>query len=101
MKDFHYHSVRSKIEPILFLLAPHDWMQFIIVRIAPGNLGKTMEDLEDQWKEIMPGYPFDYNFVDESLDRIYRTEERLGNLLKYFTILAIIIAIPAKYKSCI
>jgi predicted permease len=92
MKDFHYHSVRSKIEPIIFLLAPLDWMQFIIVRIAPGNLEKTLEDLEDQWKEIMPGYPFDYQFVDESLDRIYRTEERLGNLLKYFTILAIIIA---------
>ena len=40
----------------------------------------------------MPGYPFNYNFVDESLDSMYRSEERLGNLLKYFTILAIIIA---------
>jgi putative ABC transport system permease protein len=92
MKDFHYHSVRSKIEPIMFLLAPLDRMQYIIVRIAPGNLENTMKSLEDTWNEIMPGYPFDYQFVDESLDRMYRTEERLGNLLKYFTILAIIIA---------
>ena len=92
MKDFHYHSVRSKIEPLVFLLAPADWFSWIVVRIAPGDLTKTMGDLEKTWNEIMPGYPFDYNFVDESIDQMYRTEERLGNLLKYFTILAIIIA---------
>jgi ABC-type antimicrobial peptide transport system permease subunit len=92
MKDFHYHSVRSKIEPVVFLLAPADWLSWIVVRIAPGDLTKTMEDLEETWNDIMPGYPFDYNFVDESIDQMYRTEERLGNLLKYFTILAIIIA---------
>ena len=92
MKDFHYHSVRSKIEPVVFLLAPTEWFSWITVRIAPGDLEKTMRNLEKTWNEIMPGYPFDYNFVDESIDQIYRTEERLGNLLKYFTILAIIIA---------
>jgi predicted permease len=92
MEDFHYHSVRNKIEPLIFLLAPVDWFSWITVRVAPGNLTKTMKDLEKTWNEIMPGYPFDYNFVDESLDQMYRSEERLGNLLKYFTILAIIIA---------
>ncbi len=92
MKDFHYHSVRMKIEPVVFLLAPADWFSWIVVRIAPGDLTKTMGGLENTWNEIMPGYPFDYNFVDESIDQMYRTEERLGNLLKYFTILAIIIA---------
>jgi putative ABC transport system permease protein len=92
MKDFHYHSVRTKIEPLMFILAPIDWLQFIVVRVAPGDLTKTMEDLEKTWNKIMPGYPFDFNFVDESIDQLYRTEERLGNLLKYFTILAIIIA---------
>jgi ABC-type antimicrobial peptide transport system permease subunit len=92
MKDFHYHSVRTKIEPLLFVLAPAEMISWIVVRVAPGDLTKTMKDLEKTWNEIMPGYPFDYNFVDESLDQMYRTEERLGTLLKYFTILAIIIA---------
>jgi predicted permease len=92
MKDFHYHSVRSKIEPVVFILGYTEWHSWITVRIAPGDLIKTMGDLEKTWNEIMPGYPFDYNFVDESIDQMYRTEERLGNLLKYFTILAIIIA---------
>ncbi|MCK5462382.1 MAG: ABC transporter permease, partial [Bacteroidales bacterium] len=92
MKNFHYHSVRSKIEPMMFILPPTERFSWIVVRVAPGDLTKTMEDLEDTWNDIMPGYPFDYNFVDESIDQMYRSEERLGNLLKYFTILAILIA---------
>jgi putative ABC transport system permease protein len=51
-----------------------------------------MKGIEDTWNELIPDYPLDYTFVDENLDRMYRSEERLGNLLKYFTILAIIIA---------
>lgn len=92
MKDFHYHSVREKIEPLMFMLGFEEYLSWIVLRVAPGDLTKTMKDLEKTWTEIMPGYPFDYSFVDESIDQMYRTEERLGNLLKYFTILAIIIA---------
>lgn len=92
MKDFHYHSVREKIEPLMFMLGFEEYLSWIVLRVAPGDLTKTMKDLEKTWTEIMPGHPFDYSFVDESIDQMYRTEERLGNLLKYFTILAIIIA---------
>jgi putative ABC transport system permease protein len=92
MKDFHYHSVRTKIEPLIFMLGFNEYFSWIVVRVAPGDLSKTMGSLEKSWEEVMPGYPFDYSFVEESLDQMYRTEERLGTLLKYFTILAIIIA---------
>ncbi len=77
MKDFHYHSVRTKIEPLIFMLGFEEYLSWIVVRVAPGDLTKTMKDLEKTWTEIMPGYPFDYSFVDESIDQMYRTEELL------------------------
>jgi predicted permease len=93
MKDWHYHSVRTKIEPLVLITAPIDyWISYMVVRIAPGTISKTMKSIEETWNEVIPAYPFDYQFVDEDLDRMYRAEERLGNLLKYFTALAIIIA---------
>jgi putative ABC transport system permease protein len=92
MGDWHYSSVRTKIEPLLLITTPVDWLSYLVVRIAPGDIGKTMKGIEEIWDRVIPDYPFDYTFVDESLDRMYRTEERLGNLMKYFTILAIIIA---------
>ena len=90
--NWHYHSVRTKIEPLVLITAPVEWLRFLVVRIAPGDITRTMKEVENTWNKVIPDYPFDYTFVDESLDLMYRTEERLGNLLKYFTFLAIIIA---------
>lgn len=93
MKNWHYHSVRTKIEPLVLVTTTTDWwLSYLVVRIAPGDISKTMKGIEETWNEVIPAYPFDYEFVDEDLDRMYRAEERLGKLLKYFTILAIIIA---------
>ncbi len=48
--------------------------------------------MKEAWESIVPGYPFEYRFVDEDFERLYRTEERMVDLLKYFSIMAIIIA---------
>ncbi len=40
----------------------------------------------------MPDFPFDYHFVDQEFDKMYRSEERISSLMKYFTLVAIIIA---------
>ncbi len=93
MRDWHFHSVRTNIEPLVLIPAPvEDWLSYIVVRIAPGDVPKTMEGIEATWNKMIPDYPFEYTFVDESLDQQYRSEERLGRLLKYFTLLAILIA---------
>lgn len=52
----------------------------------------SLDYLKKTWGKIMPGYPFDYSFLDEDFDSMYRTEERMGALLKYFAIIAIFIA---------
>ena len=92
MKNFHYQPVRSRIEPLAIVVAPIEWLSYILVRIQPDEVPKAMDYLKKTWGKIMPGYPFDYSFLDEDFDRMYRTEERMGALLKYFAIIAIFIA---------
>ena len=70
---------------------PQFW-NFMYIRVNPGNLTETMKQLEKAWKRIMPAYPFDYHFVDQDFDNMYRTEERMGTLMNYFAIFAILIA---------
>jgi ABC-type antimicrobial peptide transport system permease subunit len=92
MKDFNYQSLRSKIEPLAVWIWPSKYMNFIYFRIKPGNLHETMTSLEKTWAKVMPLYPFDYQFLDQEIDKMYRVEERTGTLLKYFSVLAILIA---------
>jgi ABC-type antimicrobial peptide transport system permease subunit len=92
MKDFSYESLRSKIEPLAVWIWPSRYLNFIYLRIKPGNPHETIAELKTTWEKIMPLYPFDYQFLDQEIDKMYRVEERTGTLLKYFSVLAILIA---------
>ena len=48
--------------------------------------------MEKVWGEFASGYPFNYRFMDEAIDNLYRAEQQIGTLFRYFTILAIFIS---------
>jgi putative ABC transport system permease protein len=91
MKNFHFQSVRSTIEPLAIVIDP-DYYQVMLIRLAPGDVSASMKSIEDTWSRIVPNYPFEFSFMDERVDQMYRTEERIGTLLKYFAGLAVFIA---------
>ncbi len=91
MKDFHFAKMYLEIPPLaLYIYKPH--ISNVVIRIAPGNIPQTMDALQEKWASIAPNHPFDYKFVDEEYDKLYRSEERMFDLIKYFSILAIVIA---------
>jgi putative ABC transport system permease protein len=92
MKDYHYQSARNIIEPLAIIMAPLNFINYIIVRIKPGDIKENMKSIEKSWNTVMPGFPFDYRFVDQDFDQLYKSEERMAILMKYFAIISIVIA---------
>ena len=92
VKDFHYKSLRQEIGPLMFVWGDN-WSNHANIRIDPENIGKALEVLEKEWKKISPEYPFEYSFMDENFERMYRTDQRLGKIFRYFAALAVFIAI--------
>jgi len=92
MQDFHFHSMRNSIEPLALAIAYPQYLNFMLMRVKPGPVQQTVEKLEETWKGVMPEYPFNYHFLDAEYDRMYRAEARMGSLLKYFAVMAILIA---------
>ncbi len=91
MKNWHYQPIRRKIEPLVLYVAPErTWI--MLIRIAAGNISESIKAIENVWKRVIPTYPFEYYFLDENFDEMYRREESIGTLLKYFAGLAIFIA---------
>ncbi|MBK7871017.1 MAG: FtsX-like permease family protein [Saprospiraceae bacterium] len=91
MKDFHYTSLQTKIEPLLTWYSDRRLIYFTI-KMNTNNYQAAMSQLQAQWKELVPEMPFDYFFLDESFDTQYRSELRLSQLFTYFSVLAIFIA---------
>ncbi|MCP4723973.1 MAG: FtsX-like permease family protein [bacterium] len=87
VKNFHIKSLRYNIEPMVFYM---DAGKFIFVRLNSGEIHNAIEFIEGQWSSIHPDIPFEYFFLDEEMDRQYKSEQDLGKTLGYFSILALI-----------
>jgi putative ABC transport system permease protein len=90
VKDFHFESLRKNVRPMAMFLSPQA-TNYLSIRFA-GNPRDAVEKLETLWKEYAGNEPFEYTFLDQSFDTLFRSEQRLGNLFTTFTILAILIA---------
>lgn len=100
MKDFHFSSLNSPIEPlVIFTYGARIYtrdVNYISIRLASSingqQLTSLLEEVEGRWKQANPSLPFRYRFTDEAFFASFESEKRLGQLLNFFTILAIMIA---------
>jgi putative ABC transport system permease protein len=91
VKDFHYVSLRTEIEPLILLLDP-ERSSSIVVRIQSENTPQTLEFMGGVWKRFAGDFEYDYRFLDERLDALYRSEERVGRIINIFTVLSIFVS---------
>jgi len=91
VKNYHFRSLRQEIDPLILIYNPGQ-CGVLFARLRSENIPKTMGYMENIWKEFAPGHPFNYRFLDEALDDLYRSEQRIGMILRYFSILAIFIS---------
>jgi ABC-type antimicrobial peptide transport system permease subunit len=90
-KDFHYNTIHHKIEPMALIL-DKPAVGLMYIRIRSGNIQEAVDHIKTTWNNIEPNHPFTYQFVDQQLDKLYRTEQRVAKLFQYFTFLAILIS---------
>jgi putative ABC transport system permease protein len=95
VKDFNFKPVQESIGPMF--LNRNTWGGYAMIRTQPGETENTVKVLEEICKEMNPSYPFEYHFLDQDIDNLYTSEQRLGNLFNVFAVLAIIISCLGLY----
>lgn len=90
VKNFNFESLRQNIGALSFQLGNNNWVS--TYRMATTDLKGLVTDIESKYKEMAPGMPFNYQFMDEAFDSMYRQEQRIGKVTLSFSVLAILIA---------
>ncbi|CAN5647328.1 ABC transporter permease [soil metagenome] len=90
IKNFHFESLRRNIGALSLVLDANSGAASF--RISRANVPVLMKQIEAKWKQIAPGQPFSYQFMDDSFDEMYRAEQRIGTIAMTFAALAILIA---------
>ncbi|MEI3801621.1 MULTISPECIES: ABC transporter permease [unclassified Chitinophaga] len=91
MKDFHFASMKSKIEPIV-VFPEYEWFGEILVKISGDNQQQVIAGIERIWKDYLPAVPFAYHFMDEDFNGLYKSEFRTGTILSTFSIVIILVS---------
>jgi putative ABC transport system permease protein len=90
VKDFNFNSLREEVTPLAIRWRRQNGR--IAARISTQNTANLITRIESKWKEMAPGQPFHYSFMNEDFDKLYRTEQETGKLCITFAALAIFIA---------
>jgi ABC-type antimicrobial peptide transport system permease subunit len=92
--DFHFTSMQQKIQPMIFFnIRLANVYRFLSVKMKPGNTSSAIAALEKKWAALLPASAFEYNFMDDSLRQIYRTELQLKKASYTATILSLVIVL--------
>jgi putative ABC transport system permease protein len=90
VKDFNYASLHEEIKPLIMHYFPG--INSMTVRIKTNDLSATISNIENKWKATFPEVPFQYSFMQEDFEYMYRSEQKLASVLGLFTALSILVA---------
>ena len=91
VQDYQLRTLHYEVEPQFIFIDP-ERLAFLCLKLEAQTVPQTLEYLKAVWIKYSPKDPFQFSFLDETIDGLYRSEERIGTLFKYFTALAVLIS---------
>lgn len=91
VKDFNFASLHAFIEPMVIQYNPYR-SNYLLIKAAAGTTPELLEDVKKTITSLMPGAAFTYNMLDEKLDRLYDSENKMSQVFKVFAGFTILIS---------
>ena len=91
-EDFHFGSLHNKIGYYAFHNKRTESLQYLLVKLNSRNLSAALDQMQSTFERVTPNTAFEYVFIDDTLDKLYRSERRLAKVVFIFAGLAIFIA---------
>ena len=92
VRDFHFSSMHEKIGPLIIRLAPEQAQSLAFIRTEAGMVTEALAAMEAGSKTFNPAFPFEYHFVDQDFEELYRSEMTIGRLASMFALVAIFVS---------
>ncbi|HXB28568.1 MAG TPA: FtsX-like permease family protein, partial [Puia sp.] len=91
VKDFNYQNLRNKTGPLVAYISPF-WYQLFMIRVAPGKESAVLQNIQNVWRAFLPDDPFEYNFLDESFNQMYKGDQQTSSLIFAFALIAVFVS---------
>ncbi|SMD36320.1 putative ABC transport system permease protein [Reichenbachiella faecimaris] len=89
-KDYHFNSLREEIEPLM--IVPGHYHRRMGIRLDANHLFEGLREVEEIYADLAPSYPISYEFMDDSLERLYAEEKQQSQIFQMFSGVSIFLA---------
>ncbi len=90
VQDFNFLSLKEKMDALV--ISPGEDRRVAVIKLRPGNIESALATIKNEYNKIARVYPFEYSFLDQKFDELYKTDTRQQTILSVFSALAIFIA---------
>jgi len=92
IKDYNYSSLQEKIDPVGFTnFEDAQTYRFLTLKLNTSNMANAIKEVKEKWKSLSPNAPFDYTFMDQEFQSLYKSELQLKSATSIAAILNLVI----------
>jgi len=91
VKDYQFNNLNEPVQPLAIIFDQSE-AEYLCAKINALNFTKTIDQIEEKWEKFASGHPYEIRSLDEDFAHLIKAEQTNGNLIKYFTFLAIFIS---------
>jgi putative ABC transport system permease protein len=91
VKDFNFQPLIFEIAPLVMAVRPDQYYD-VLVKIGPESMPRTLAYMKDVFSDVSPGFPFDFRFLDEFFEMVYKPLSFMNGVLDVFTGVALFIS---------
>jgi putative ABC transport system permease protein len=92
MEDYHQNSLHEEIRPTLFqLIDSTKFCDNMLIAASSENFSETIKSVEKIWRAQVSDTPFEYSFLDDNIQKLYKEDRRTSKIITTFALIAMII----------
>lgn len=92
VKDFNFNSLHYKVNTLEMVVHPEWGYDELSVKLDKAHIQEGVAFVKATWEKLVPSFPFDYTFLDEHFEILYRSDEQMGSVVTIMAGLAILIS---------
>jgi putative ABC transport system permease protein len=91
IKDFNFKSLHNELKPVALTYYP-DAFDNLLIKISTENIPETLDFLKKKWESLFPQYPFEFTFLSDDFQKMYKKETTTSLIITYISIMALFVS---------
>jgi putative ABC transport system permease protein len=92
VKNFNFQSARFHVGPLaMYFGKGFSYRNFLLVKLLPNTNPGKVDEIKAVWDSYSQEFPFEYSYLDKSLEKLYKDEKQFGELFSLFSVLSLFI----------